>query len=294
MSSDYSYAGLSNVELGPERYDLGCGIYFSRTYAHLMAPHLMAFARPHKGEIHPPPWRAAKGGFIFDITVQLAIPTKSKLPGSLSVEDTAWWIATMLRITRHPYLAVPVFSDQAFSKIAESGREPNLRPFEIIDRILRPGEAAIQILEEADLEWTKSKWARGAELLSRSSSLFSAVRAFDACTLEGKRPLSLLSVWGGLEQLFSPSPGELRYRVSSNIASYLEPPGEKRLSLFKEIMRLYDARSKAAHTASDTDVGPLIQSFVIMRNALVKIIDEGSIPTQDDLERRLFCMLGDI
>jgi hypothetical protein len=32
-----------------------------------------------------------------------------------------------------------------------------------------------------------------------------------------------------------------------------------------------------------------MQSFVIMRNALVKMIDEQSVPTQDVLEKKLFC-----
>jgi hypothetical protein len=257
-----------------------------------MAPHMMAFARAEPGKPHPPPWRAAKGGVAYDITVELAIPNDASLPGGLNAKDTAWWIAALLRIAGYPYLAVPVLSNQPFSEASTRQDEPDLRPFEIVPRILRAGGEEIRRLEVGDLDWAKKKWQAGAKLLQRNPAFFSAVRAFDFCTLEGKRSLSLLSVWTGLEQLFSPSPGELRFRVSSYIAAYLEPPGEKRLALFKEVLKLYDARSKAAHTSSDIENAPLVQSFVIMRNSLVKMIHEEAIPTQETLEKKLFCAAG--
>lgn len=249
----------------------------------------MAFARAEAVSAHPPPWRAAKGGLSYDVTVQLSIASIADLPGRLSAEDTAWWIAALLRIVGHPYLAVPVLSDQPFSDAAAARNEPDLRPFETVPRILRVGEGGSTTIADENLDWTKRKWPTGAEMLQRNPIFLSAIRAFDCCTLEGKRSLSLLSVWASLEQLFSPSPGESRFRVSSNIAAYLEPPGEQRLALFKRILKLYDSRSKAAHTSSEIAIGRLVESFVIMRNVLVKIIDEESIPTQEVLERRLFC-----
>src|SRR3546814_14004559 len=59
------------------------------------------------------------------------------------------------------------------------------------------------------------------------------------------------------------------------------------LELFKTVADLYSARSEAAHTAQDADVAALIQSFVILRNALIRMIDEGAVPMQADLEKRL-------
>ncbi len=289
MAEQKFFAGISGVDLPVDSYDLGFGVTLTRAYAHLMSPHIMAFARAEAGKAHSPPWRAAKGGLSYDVTVQLSIASIADLPGRLSAEDTAWWIAALLRIVGHPYLAVPVLSDQPFSDAATARNEPDLRPFETVPRILRAGEDGPTTIADENLDWTKRKWSTGAEMLQRNPIFLSAIRAFDFCTLEGKRSLSLLSVWAGLEQLFSPSPGESRFRVSSNIAAYLEPPGEQRLALFKRILKLYDSRSKAAHTSSEIAVGPLVESFVIMRNVLVKIIDEESIPTQEVLERRLFC-----
>ncbi len=98
----------------------------------------------------------------------------------------------------------------------------------------------------------------------------------------------MLAPWGGLEQLFAPSAGELRFRVAALLASYLQEPGASRLELYKQVLKLYNERSVAAHTAQEVETGPLVETYVIMRNALVRMIDEGSVPTQSDLESRLF------
>lgn len=103
---------------------------------------------------------------------------------------------------------------------------------------------------------------------------------------------SLLVVWGALEQLFAPSTAELRYRVASNIEAYLNPPGEKRLQTYREILDLYNHRFTAAHTAKDVDLSALLGSYVLMRNALVRMVDEQHIPDQKELEQTIFDLQG--
>jgi hypothetical protein len=51
------YGGLAGAELPVEQYYLGRGITLSKTYAHLMAPFMMA-ATPNLGWIHG--WSADK------------------------------------------------------------------------------------------------------------------------------------------------------------------------------------------------------------------------------------------
>ena len=65
------YAGLSHVTYHGESVDLGHGVVLRSTYAHLFAANMMAFARAANGEAHPTPWRAARGGFGYDIQVEL-------------------------------------------------------------------------------------------------------------------------------------------------------------------------------------------------------------------------------
>jgi len=76
-----------------------------------------------------------------------------------------------------------------------------------------------------------------------------ALRAAHAFTVRGRPVSALLTAWGALEELFAPSRAELRFRVSAHISAYLEPVGPKRLETFKTVADLYNARSKAAHTA---------------------------------------------
>jgi hypothetical protein len=283
------YAGLSHVTYDGEPFDLGHGIALKSAYAHLFAANMVAFARATEGKPHPAPWRAARGGFGYDVEIELAVPSGQKLPGGLSDKDTVWLIAALLRLAEYAYLMVPVISDVAFNAASASEQEPLLQPFETEPRIFRASDDKMPCLKAEDLSWVKSVWPRTAELMRTCPPLNTALRAADACTVRGRPASALLTAWGALEELFAPSRTELRFRVSAHIAAYLEPVGAKRLELFKSVADLYNARSKAAHTAQDAEVGTLVQIFVVLRNALVRMIDEGAVPTQPDLERRLFC-----
>ena len=270
-------------------FDLGHGITLTSTYAHLFAANIMAFAKATEGKPHPAPWRAARGGFSYDIEVELAVPSDRELPGGLTAEDAVWLIAALLRLAEYAYLMVPVISDLSLNAAATSKQEPLLRPFEIEPRILRRNEVEVSYLTTENLHWIKSVWPRTAELMRTSAPLSMALRAADACTVRSRPASALLTAWGALEELFAPTRAELRFRVAAHIAAYLEPVGAKRLELFKTVADLYKARSKAAHTAQEAEVAALVQSFVILRNALVRVIDEGAVPSQADLEQRLFC-----
>ncbi len=283
------YAGISHVTYAGEPFDLGHGIVLRSTYAHLFAANMMAFARATAGKPPPAPWRATRGRFSYDIDIALAVPTGQHLPGRLSPQHAVWLIAALLRVAKYAYLMVPVISNVPFDAAAASKQEPLLEPFEIEPRIFHAVDEEISRLKAEDLSWVKSVWPCTAELLRTCAPLNTALRAADACTVRGRPASALLTVWGALEELFAPSRAELRFRVSAHIAAFLEPVGPKRHELFKTVADLYNARSKAAHTAQDAEVAVLVQSFVILRNALIRIIDEGTVPAQVDLEKRLFC-----
>lgn len=253
-----------------------------------MSANMMAFKPAPPGGFHPAPWKAAKGGFGYDIQIEISAPLSQKLPGKMEAEEAVWWIAALVRLAYYPFLTVPVISDLSFSQIVDSEVDPTLKPFETTPRVVQPPNNAKAMIDEKILEWLYEKWAKGAELYKENDDLQAAFRVCDACTIQGRRSSSLLAVWGALEQLFSPSHGELRYRVSSNIAAYLEPMGERRLELFRQVLKLYDERSKAAHTANDTENGPLVKSYILLRNALMKMIESGSVPSQTDFQALLF------
>lgn len=281
----FIYAGISGVRLGAESFDLGEGVLLKRTYAHLFSPFMTAFAPPGpEGGPHPGPWKAAEGGLSFDVHVQLSIPADYSLGGTSQPTDVLWWIAALLRAARFPYLSVPVLSNYPFADIPETEGNVRLRSMETKPRILRPAEEASPTVNSEILEWIRERWVSAGRLLYSDKKFKLAFQAFDSATVERDRASSLLAVWGALEQLF----GSGRYRIASFIAAYLDPPGEKRLATYRQVLRLYDKRSAAAHTANEADIESLIEVYVLMRNALIKMVDEEKVPTQQAIESLLF------
>ncbi len=287
-SEQYLYGGLSGVELSADSFDLGENVILRKTYAHLMSVHLMAFSPAGPEGHHPAPWKAAKGGFGFDIHIELRVPKAPLLGSHIEARETIWWIAALFRLAQYPFLMVPVVSDHPFDEAAGTDVEPLLQPFETTHRITRPPDELRPCLDEETLEWVRDKWYDSGMLAGSNENFYEVMKAFDSATVYGKASSSLLALWGALEQLFSPSRRELRYRVASLLAAYLEPAGKARLDLYKRILKLYDERSNAAHTAHDVGMHALTEPWVLARNALVRIVDENRIPTQEDLENRLF------
>lgn len=284
------YGGVTGIKLSVESFALGEGVELRQTYSHLFSANMMAFSPPGPEGYHPAPWKAAKGGFGYDIEVEIRAPAQTTLGESFDAKEIIWWISALLRLARFPYLSVPVISNQSFRDIPNSKEEPTLTPFETEGRIFSASKDGSCTLDADQLAWVAENWISAGHLLNRNPKFYSAVKAFDSATVRGRASASMLALWGGLEQLFAPSAGELRFRVAALLASYLEKPGASRLALYKQVLKLYNERSVAAHTAQDVDTGPLVQTYVIMRNALVRMIDDDNVPTQPDLEAALFCV----
>ncbi|TWT98020.1 hypothetical protein Pla108_21750 [Botrimarina colliarenosi] len=283
------YGGVTGVRLAVESFTLGEGVELRQTYCHLFSTNMTAFERPGPDGHHPAPWKAARGGWGHDIEVEICAPAESPLGSSFDATETIWWIVALLRLARFPFLSVPVLSDQPFRKIPQSSVEPVLTPFETEGRLFGVPGSEDPTLDTATLTWVADNWLKAGQLLNSDPKFYSAFRAFDSATVRGRASASMLALWGGLEQLFAPSAGELRFRVSALLASFLEAPGASRLALYKRVLKLYNERSVAAHTAKDVEMGPLMETYVLMRNALVRMIDEGQVPQQSELESLLFC-----
>jgi hypothetical protein len=101
-------------------------------------------------------------------------------------------------------------------------------------------------------------------------------------------PLALVSLWGALERLFTREKTELRFRVSANMAAYLEPPGLGRVALFRVVRGLYDRRSEAAHGSGDGGDESVTQTYTLLRRVLFRMIEEEHVPSREDLEASLF------
>lgn len=281
------HAGLSGLELDGDCFDLGDGLKLRKTYAHLMAHFVMAFKPAPPGSSHPAPWRAATGGFTFDISAELLVPVHlEKKFGSGTTVARA--VVFLLRLWVNPATTLPVFSNFPFADLPKiPDNQTRLLPFEVQDRHFQlEVDAGRATLDE--LAWVKEHWAITLELYQRNAEFALAVEALDSGQFVQSTALALISVWGALESLFSPSTTELKFRVSALIAAFLEQPGLERARLQKMIAKLYDKRSAAAHGKPKHTTEDILASFNLLRRVLIMIIDGGKIPSKDDLEGMLF------
>ena len=284
---DDLHAGLSGLELAEDFLDLGEGILLKRTYAHQFAPFMLAFAKPKAGKPHPGPWKAANGGFAFDITAELFIPASLEKKYESKV-GVARLLVFLLRLGVNPAVTLPAFANASFSALAEiPDSAVKLQPFETERRHFPLGVFGHQVTAAA-ATWVKERWPI-AHKLTRSHAEFElAVEALDRGQFVQQHALTLVSLWAALEALFSPSTSELSFRVSALIAAYLEEPGTARLGRQRSIAKLYTKRSAAAHGKPKHDQQDLLDSFNLLREVLTKMLDSGHVPTKEELEARLF------
>ena len=145
-------------------------------------------------------------------------------------------------------------------------------------------------MDVPELEWVKTHWQESSVLMAKDDFSI-AFQAVDTSNWVANPALALVAVWGALERLFSASNQELSFRVSANIATYLENPGRERHKCFRQVKALYDHRSKAAHGDGKADINPYLETFAIARRALLKMVETRHIPEKKELEARLF---GDV
>jgi hypothetical protein len=280
------YAGLYGLALVPDSYELGHGVVIARTYAHFMAPFMMAFAPAPPGREHPVPWKAAKGGLAIDITSELYLPATTSIPQFDRV-NTVWWIVALMRLHTTTSISVPVISSERYASIPAIQQEPHLWPLEIYTPRLFPEGSGPHSVDVPELQWLRENWYEAAVLL-QNVDFSLAFQAIDASVWNHSPALALLAVWGGLERLFSPSNMELSFRVSANIAAYLEAPGRDRHACFKAVKSLYDSRSKAAHGSGSADAMPYAETYEIAKRVILKMIGDRHVPSKKELEANLF------
>ena len=287
LLTDTIYAGLAGVRLHVDSFELGHGLRLDRTYSHFMAPFIMAFALPEVGQPHPGPWKSVDGGMAIDIQVQLTIPDSFALSNFFDRLNTAWWITALTRLRAAPRAHMPVIANRAFGEIPLDSDSASILPVEVQPRRLA-ASLGTKELGADDLLWIQSVWIQGGRLMDSSKDFNAAFQALDSASAMPTKDLAMLTMWGALERLFSPSNSEIRFRVAVNIASYLEPPGAERKELARRIKKLYDARSSVAHGRELNSPDSWMETQSLAGRILIQMLDRGKVPTQDDLDDALF------
>jgi hypothetical protein len=253
-----------------------------------MAPFIMAFSPAEPGRHHPAPWCAVSGGLSFDIQVQLEVPAETLAGLALPPEFVPWWITALLRLRIAPVFIVPVVGEQSFEEAKKNHDSAKYYPIEMNSSVLPMVADARRTITELDTAWVAKHWIEASHLFNQSEPLQMLLESLDQSMFARHRDLALLWLWGGLEALFSSDKMELKYRISSAIASFIEPAGISRMNAQKTIAKLYDSRSAAAHGREDKQKDSLQQTYDIARRVVVKIIEDNRVPTHAELEAKLF------
>ena len=209
------------------------------------------------------------------------------LPVPWDQRTTLWWLTALLRLRVGPRLVVPVLASAPFVEAVNTD-QIHFWPLEIEPRFLDLDPESRTSIGEVDLAWVKRHWIASARLLDDSPEFSLAFQAADQSMFARHAPLALVWMWSALEALFSAGRDELRYRVSTTIASFLEPAGLARMSLQRETAKLYDSRSAAAHGRPDKAADALHRTYALLKRVVVKMIEENHVPTKVELEARLF------
>jgi hypothetical protein len=281
------YAGLASVQIDFEDLDVTDGISLRRMYARFFMPMLMAFEQPtHLGR-----WAAVSDGINHDIYIELKLTEAcgTKLEEKLAL---AKLVTALLRLHASPHLVLAVISNVPIEEGTTYSKKRHFLPVEAMPPRLAFAEQDRKKLSITHFTWLMAIIRNAMYLNTKSEPFRFALQALDSWASIGNPSLALVSMWAALENIFSPDKAaELRFRVSSLIASYLETPGESRRKKFAEVLRLYDARSKAAHGMSKHDHRVLYETYDLLRAVLIKILDEKSVPSKSELEANLFGLI---
>lgn len=282
------YLGISGAEFAVDSFNFGRDISLRKTYAFVFAPYLVAFKKPDKpGQISPGPWKTVSGGVSKYITYELHIPIDFNEKEWFDRLNTAWWILSLLRLKCSSFLIGPVISNCSFSRIGELNLDTNFLTVEFNNDHLPIEEQVNKVITQQELEWVKDKWLSAGKLFRNNITFSDAYRAADRSLHEKNPSNTLVIIWGALERIFADFNQELRYRVSLNIATYLERAGDKRLQLFKKAQKLYNSRSKTAHGRPGDGYQEFKESYMLLRSSLLKMIDENIVPTITDIENKI-------
>lgn len=279
------YGGFTGLKPPSEPIDFGGGLILSKTFAHLIQAKVMAFAPALSGAAHPAPWATVHGGGGLDIHCQLLVPNDFNPGPFFDHLNTIWWLSALIRLRGVPRAFVSAISTAPFSKDLASGKEHQIFALEGTPQSRFPVMLPDGEDDATTFAWVRTHWKRGGTLMRESARFNTLVQAVDSSLGRPSAQLALIEIWGGLDQLFAESPGEVRFKNSLRISSYLEPFGPTRRELFDSIMGLYEKRSKAAHGGKAELGDALTGSYLLARRVIMATIERGKVPTRADLDR---------
>jgi hypothetical protein len=278
------YGGVSGARLGVEQFEVVSGLVIRKTFAHVMAPYIMAFAPPDSpSKPHPGPWRSVSGGAGFDVHIEVAL-AEGASPVGFDRINTIWWILSLLRLITGLPLVLPVMSDTRFAEAAHSLHEPRLWPIEASRPRLEPS-ASDDTISGEHLAAVATLFAPGAAVMN-IGHFNRAYQTWDQAPFAHSTGAAMVMIWAALETLFRPGPNDLTKRLSKSIATHLEKPGSKREAIQQKIATLYELRGSSVHDSREATGVALADSASLARRAFISCMGEGAAPDSEALLQR--------
>ncbi len=265
-----------------DEFELEKGLILKATYAHVMAPYLMAFNRPEKiGRPHPASWKNTNGGMGFDINIELSIAKCCNLT-NFDRLNTLWWALSLLRLKTGAKINVPVVSNIAFSVIRDSNEEPNLWVIESPLRQLATKREPPEYISIEDMIWTKKVLVSGSQLMD--NEIFNrAFQTFDQVIWAHSLGSAIVMLWAALETLFRPGRGQITKSLAKSIAVFLNEAGPERDRTYQKVEKLYGVRGGIVHNTMSPDSNEFFESASIARQCLIKCLELNQVPVSTDL-----------
>jgi hypothetical protein len=282
LKCDALYGGVSGLTLPMDEFELASGLSLASTYAHVMAPFLMAFAPPPRiSAPHPGPWASLYGrGLNILAEVRLAAGAK---PLRFDRLNTLWFVVALLRLRLAQPLQIPVLADRALGDVPSDVERSNLLPVEL--DLSRPVTAPVRAAKEADLVWL-AEHLDAADLLMTDPVFNRAFRTLDHAVAIENAGAGIVIAWAAIESLLRPGSQRITERISRALAAYLHPPRAGRDRAFASIVKSYEARGGAAHAGRIPEAKQFQTAFQLARAAFLKTIEEDRLPDIEVLLER--------
>jgi len=282
LENDALFGGLSGLKLPIAEFRVTPGLTLASTYAHVMAPFVMAFARPERPTApHPGPW-ASLAGCGFDITAEVRLEAGCA-PLGFDRLNTLWFVAALLRLRLAEPVQMSVLADRPLSVVSTAVEVSNLLPVEL-DRT-RPLTAPAKQAGEDDLAWI-SQHIMAADRLMTQPVFNRAFQTLDRAVAIENPGAGIVIAWAAIETLLRPGPQRITERVSRGLAAYLHPPGPDRDRAFGEIVKSYEARGGIAHAGAQPEAKQFQTAFRLARAAMGTAIELGELPNIELLLER--------
>lgn len=235
--------------------------------------------------VHPSHAFSRVAGYSHHFGNELVVRLRDGWQPSLNL---AWWINCCIRIKTLNDFLVPVCADYAWETIP-AVKDNSCRVLFLDDypRAKRYSQGGVCTRE--DFDWVQDNIVRFADLLTNEPFKI-AIEAFHSHTLSPNERLVAASLWSGMESLFSVD-HEITFKLAAYVASMLEDRGERRLSLFEKVKKLYGERSRIVHGQKISEerlTSHIAEVRGILSRVLVHIVEAGKIPDRSELDKMLF------